>query len=319
MVTKSSRSAQFTSPMKPMHSLLSAIFCHRVVPLLAAITLFGCSAGSDDPAGGASAGSGAAGNTMPVAGGGRSSVSNGNGSAGNSFVLDADAGLTPDDGTLAACARLNIGILGNPGSNGSSNFEQWLTKAGTSVKRIQTTAAEPLSAATLAPFDVVILDCLTRDYLPDEVTSFAAWVSTGGGVAAMSGYHDDTAIDWRANSLLAPLGVAFSGDRIWGPANSFAAHPITQGLTSVTFTGGYAVSDLGASSSTRNPIAFVSSNPPKSVAFAVQMGSGHAFVWGDEWIEFDSEWAALPEIPQLWVQAFAWIAPMTTCALNPPK
>jgi hypothetical protein len=49
------------------------------------------------------------------------------------------------------------------------------------------------------------------------------------------------------------------------------------------------------------------------------MGSGHAFVWGDEWIEFDSEWAALPEIPELWVQAFAWIAPMTACALNPPK
>jgi hypothetical protein len=113
--------------------------------------------------------------------------------------------------------------------------------------------------------------------------------------------------------------VAFSGDRVWGPASSFAMHPITQGLTSVTFTGGYPVSDLGTSPSTRDAIAFLPGTPAKSVAFAVRMGSGHAFVWGDEWIEFDSEWAALPEIPKLWVQAFAWLAPMTTCALNPPK
>jgi hypothetical protein len=49
------------------------------------------------------------------------------------------------------------------------------------------------------------------------------------------------------------------------------------------------------------------------------MGSGRAFVWGDEWIEFDSEWMAIPQIPQLWVQVFSWLAPKTTCQLNPPK
>ena len=288
-----------------------------IAPVLAVLGLIGCSAASDE--GRASAGSGSGRNVTPPTSGGPGSASSGGGSGGNGFILNVDAGSTPDGNPTTACARLNIGILGNPGSNSSSNFEQWLTKAGTSVKRIQTTADEPMTQATLQPFDVVVLDCLTRDYLPDEVTSFAAWVSTGGGVAAMSGYHDDTAIDWRANSLLAPLGVAFSGDRVWGPATSFATHPITKGLTSVTFTGGYAVADLASSSSERNAIAFLPSTPPKPVAFAIQMGSGHAFVWGDEWIEFDSEWAALPEIPQLWVQAFAWIAPTTTCALIPPK
>jgi len=234
-------------------------------------------------------------------------------------MLAVDAGSTPNGDAGPGCARLNIGILGNPGSNGSSNFEQWLTKAGTSVQRIQTSPDDPMTDATLEPFDAVVLDCLTRDYSTDEAASFAAWVSAGGGVAAMSGYHDDTTVDWRANSLLAPLGVAFSGERSWGPATSFAAHPITQGLTSVTFTGGYPVSDLGGASSTSTAIAFLPSTPPKPVAFAVQKGSGHAFVWGDEWIEFDSEWAALPQIPQLWVQVFAWIAPTTTCGLIPPK
>lgn len=295
-----------------------ALISHRLIaPALAACALVGCSTAASDAGARASAGSGSTGNGTPSPNGGAGSAANGNGSAGNNLIIDLDAGSEPPDGT--GCARLNIGILGNPGANSSSNFEQWLEKAGTSVKRIQTTADEAITAATLAPFDVVILDCLTRDYTADEATSFAAWVSAGGGVAAMSGYQDNTTVDWRANSLLAPLGIAFAGNLIWGPASSFATHPITAGLSSVTFTGGYAVTDLGGASSTREPIAFVASTPPKSAAFAIRMGSGHAFVWGDEWIEFDSEWSAQPQIPQLWVQVFAWMAPTTTCALTPPK
>lgn len=301
--------------MNRARHLTPPLFRSLLAPLFAVVVLVGCSATDTDAGGNAGGGSASAGHA-PTAGG-ASSSSSGGASAGNHFIFDVDGGTGPIDGT--DCARLNIGILGNPGSNGSSDFEQWLARAGTSVKRIQTTADEPLTGATLAPFDVVVLDCLTRDYSADEVASFAAWVSAGGGVAAMSGYHDDTTIDWRANSLLAPLGVAFAGDRVWGPASSFADHPITKGLTSVTFTGGYAVADLGNSASTREPVAFLSTTPPKPVAFAVRMDAGHAFVWGDEWIEFDSEWSKLPEIPQLWVQAFAWLSPATTCALIPPK
>jgi hypothetical protein len=283
--------------------------------LLAAFALIGCSAAGNETDGHAGPGAGSTGSSS----GGAGPSSSGSGHGGNSLILDLDAGSTPNEDATAGCARLNIGILGNPGANSSSNFEQWLTKAGTSVKRIQTTADEPLTPVTLEPFDVVVLETNTRDYSTDEVASFAAWVSAGGGVAALSGYRDDPTIDWRANSLLAPLGVAFGGDRVWGPATSFAMNPITQGLSSVTFTGGYTVVDLGGSSSTRDAIAFIPGTPPKPVAFAVQMGRGRAFLWGDEWIEFDSEWASQPEIPQLWVQAFAWIAPTTTCELTPPK
>jgi hypothetical protein len=97
-------------------------------------------------------------------------------------------------------------------------------------------------------------------------------------------------------------------------------HPITQGLTSVTFYGGYAVEDLGGTASTRTPIAFVP-NPADggllSVAYAVQMGSGRAFVWGDEWIQYNSEWSTMAEIKQLWVQIFGWVAPPTGCGLVP--
>ena len=289
-----------------------------IASALALTALVACSAGSSDHAGTSGVNAGTAGQA-PTSAGGSGSTGSGNHAAGTGSMLNVDPQGPRDRDASADCARLNIGILGNPGSNGSSNFEQWLTKAGTSVQRIQTTPDEPLTAATLQPFDVIVLDRLTRDYLADEATSFATWVSAGGGVAAMSGYQDDTTVDWRANSLLAPLGVAFSGDRAWGPITNFAMHPITVGLTSVTFTGGYGISDLGGTASTRQEIAFLPTMPPRPASFAIQMGSGRAFVWGDEWIEFDSEWSALPQIPQLWVQVFAWIAPTTTCALNPPK
>jgi hypothetical protein len=230
-------------------------------------------------------------------------------------ILEIDS--APPD--AAACTQLRIGILGNPGANASSNFQQWLVKSGTSVQRIQTTATEPLSAATLAPFDVIVLDWLTRDYSSAEAATLASWVSAGGGVATMSGYDDNTVDDWHANSLLKPLGVAYSGALRNGPVTDFVAHPTTTGLSSVTFNGGYLVADLGGTTSTRTPIAFLPEGSGKgAVGIAVQMGAGHAFVWGDEWIEFDSEWSTLPAIKQFWVQIFSWVAPTNKCTLVPP-
>jgi len=232
--------------------------------------------------------------------------------------LDPDAGsVDPDAG--GECSHLNIGILGNPGARASSNFQQWLVASGTSAQRIHTTRDEPLSEATLRPFDVVVLDWLTRDYTAAEAEIFAAWVSAGGGVVSMSGYSNNTVGDWHANSLLAPLGVAYSGSIMSDPIRNFATHPVTAGLTSVTFQGGYPVSDLGGGVGTRTPIAFFSDASKTTVGIAIERGKGRAVVWGDEWIEFDSEWSTLPEITQFWVQLFTWIAPVNKCELSPPK
>lgn len=239
------------------------------------------------------------------------------GGTGPILNLDPDAG-GPDPDAGSECSHLNIGILGKPGARASSNFQQWLVASGTSAQRIHTTVNEPLTSATLQPFDVVVLDWLTRVYTAEEAAIFADWVSAGGGVVAMSGYSN-TPADWNANSLLAPLQVAYGGALLINPIESFATHPVTTGLTSVTFIGGYAVSDLGGSGSTRTPIAFFSDTAKTTVGVAVQMGKGRAVVWGDEWIEFDSEWSTLPQITQFWVQVFAWIAPAHKCELSPPK
>jgi hypothetical protein len=226
--------------------------------------------------------------------------------------VDAGSG-----GLDAACSQLNIGILGNPGSNATSNFQAWLEARGTTVQRFQTTDGVPLTADALQPFDVIVVDLPPRNYTPDEAAIFAAWVSAGGGVASMSGYHNDTSQDWRPNSLLAPLGIAYSGQLLGGPVTQFAVHPITAGLTSVTFDEGYPISDLGTAGSTRTPIGFLPSNGASvAVSYAVQMGQGRAFAWGDEWIEFDSEWSSMPQIPQLWLQVFNWISPPKRCMLT---
>ena len=294
-------------------------------PAIAAVlSIAGCTAGvvqssvgttGTGGGGGLSArtGSGGSGATASTTGaGGTTSSGVGGGTGGSSAIADG--------GADASCSQLNIAILGNPGSNPSSDFQTWLEARGTTVQRIQTTTDVPLTAEALQPFDVVILDFLTRDYTTSEAAIFAGWVSAGGGVVSLSGYQNDTSQDWRANSLLAPLGVAYAynnGQQVWGPVTDFATHPITVGLTSITFTGGYAVSDVGGSSSTRTPIAFVPNSAGNiPVAYAVQMDAGRAFVWGDEWIEYDSEWSSMPQIPQLWLQVFSWIAPPRRCMLT---
>lgn len=100
------------------------------------------------------------------------------------------------------------------------------------------------------------------------------------------------------------------------PVTIFAVHPVTAGLTSVTFAGGYLVKDLGGNDGKNTVLGSISAGP---VAFAHERGNGRAVVWGDEWIEFDSEWKSLPEIEQLWVNMIAWIGPQDSCQVTVPK
>jgi hypothetical protein len=302
--------------------------------LLGASTLLACGTSADHGSAGATGFSGTGGAVSSTvgsvgsvgSGGGATTSGQGGGALAGSGGGSSDGGLFTNFDASAdasgACSQLNIGIFGNPGSNASSNFQQWLVMSGTSVQRIQTTSSVPLTAATLQPFDVVVLDWLVRDYSTAEAAIFTTWVTAGGGVASLSGYSNTPANDWHANSLLAPMEVAYSGPVLNGPVTQFATSPITVGLTSVTFEGGYAISDLGGTASTRTPIALLPSSTGAGtvpVGYAIEMGAGRTFMWGDEWIEFDSQWSTLPEIKQLWVQVFGWIAPTNKCALTPPS
>ena len=46
---------------------------------------------------------------------------------------------------------------------------------------------------------------------------------------------------------------------------------------------------------------------------ALEVGMGRACVWGDEWIQSDSEGPAMPMIAQLWSNLVNWVGPQDRC------
>lgn len=217
----------------------------------------------------------------------------------NGFIDDVDVG---GDGL---CDCLSIGVIGEPGTLASSSFQAWLEARGTSVVRFGLDAT-PLTAGALAAHDVVILDRLTREYTADEAALLYAYVEGGGGVMSMTGYTGGGEDRLRPNSLLAAIGISYVAELRNGPVTSFATHPLTQGLTSVTFAGGYRVTGAGVA------VAHLADG---DAAIALELGNGRVYVWGDEWVQFDSEWSTMPEIAQFWVNAIQWLGPRDRCVV----
>jgi hypothetical protein len=289
---------------------MNTLIGRATILALALVNLCGCSS-SDQTA-----------SWIALDAGGRDGIGAADGAAGkdgsvsllDSNIPDNVINLDSNDDS-AGCSALNIGILGQEGSNPSSDFQKWLQDRGTSVTRFQTDAAEPLTSAALAQYDIAILDRLVREYAAADAAIIQAWTEAGHGLVSMSGYANDPGIDFRANVLLAPLGVAYTGSIMDGPVVTFSQHPITQGITSITFLGGYQIDNVTASS-TRTVFATINSS---AVGYAIELGSGRAVVWGDEWIEFDSQWSSLPEIQQFWANIVDWIKPSDKCGLVLPK
>jgi hypothetical protein len=222
----------------------------------------------------------------------------------------------PPDASDGKCTSLNIGILGVPGENASSNFQQWLQNAGTTTQRVQTQQTDVLTSAVLAPFDVVVIDHLKHTHTAEEAQAFKDWLASGRGAMSMSGYLNAPEVDFLANPLIQTVGLNYVSPRFDGPVTQFVPHPITQGITSITFLGGYAIDEVDGSTATRTAVASIANHG--NVGYAAELDQGRAFVWGDEWIEFDSEWTTLPQVEQLWVQIFAWLAP-NRCKLRPQQ
>jgi hypothetical protein len=223
----------------------------------------------------------------------------------NGHIDDVDIG---QDGF---CDCLRIGILGSSGSNPSANFQKWLTDRGTTVDRIQQDGSGTLDLPVLTNYDVMVLDRLGRDYTSAEAATFVSWVNSGGGFLSMTGYTNDASIDFRANSLLGNFGFAYDGSILSGPITQFQPHPVTAGLTSVTFLGGYHIT----STPTVGVSTLLGTIGTTPVAYAHERGDGRGVVWGDEWIQFDSEWTTQPQIQKLWENIFTWVGPRNRCFL----
>jgi hypothetical protein len=209
------------------------------------------------------------------------------------------------------CRR--IGIMGAPGANPSSNFQAWITTQGAIATRFHATSdALPLQRAELETYDLVIVDYLQRTYTLDEATLIKEWVEDGGALMTMTG-HDDVASPPRHLSLMAALGPSYdySHGFFSGPA-TLLPHPTTldadgaSTLPPISFFGGVEVDVPAAQAATIVPMAMVGE---LVVGAAGPMGDGRVLIFGDEWIEFDSEWTTIPAVAQFWLSAVTWLAP----------
>jgi hypothetical protein len=221
-----------------------------------------------------------------------------------------------DTGHDGICDCIRIGLLGKPGYYGSNNFQKWLQDRGTTVTRIQNSTTEPLTATQLASFDMVIVDWLLRAYSDTEAQDFKAWLDNHHGVLALSGFAPAYEVGYP-NSLLKTVGLQFGGADVIPGKNvvtTFMPHAVTTGVSSVTFYGGSNVSEIaGGLTGTHTTFATLTA---QSVGIVHEGASSRGVAWGDEWIEFDSEWTTMPDINRFWANIVSFLTPR--CEVPPP-
>ncbi|MFV8756249.1 hypothetical protein ACNOYE_37350 [Nannocystaceae bacterium ST9] len=206
------------------------------------------------------------------------------------------------------CDCYNIGIIGTAGANPAANFEAWLEDKGTDATRFGTAANHVLTEADLAPYDILIVDRLTHVYSPAERQILADWLAAGHGMITMAGYANNQADRDQQNSLASASGISYAAPIYIDPVENWLVHPISEGATSVQIYGGWQV--VGAGEVFVRPTG----EPNNSFGTATLIGQGGAaIVFSDEWISFDSEWQAIPEVPVFWSNMIKWVGPKDFC------
>ncbi len=225
----------------------------------------------------------------------------------NGVVDDVDAG---GDGI---CDCLSIALFGNKGALPSSEFETWLEAQGTQVDRISLDAT-PITQATLDKYDIIILDWLVRTYSPQEAALIEGWIGSGGGLMSMTGHTNNNTVVDRPNSIIKPMGLSYNSSKGFfsGPVTTWTPHPLTNGITSVSFYGGLYIDIVNDGIGANTVIGTLPQGP---VAVAQERKGGKLFIFGDEWIEFDSEWKNIPQIKKFWVNILGWLSPMNFCTI----
>jgi hypothetical protein len=242
----------------------------------------------------------------------------------NGIIDDVDAG---HDGV---CDCLNIGTIGQigPWSNGGDIFSTWLD-----ARTPQGAVAlddKVLTPELLAPLQVIVVlhvdklalsngDRMTAAhhlFSDDEVDAFSSWVKKGGGAMTTIGYtYDETAEVTNVNSLLAPLGMAYSSTKlgVQDYVEDWTEHPVTDGVKRIFTDNG--VEPDGPDGQT------LAHDGNGHVALQVNEPSkGRVIVWGDEWITYDSEWADVKDqqVELFWLNILKWLSPPKTCQVPIP-
>ncbi len=267
---------------------------------------FGCVAGepsTDGVDGAVGAGGMGTDSTITLDGQGASS----SGTGGDSATTCSVDPVTGNE--VCSCVALATwGALGRygavPGMDGQDAITAWLNANSTGMAEYFPTKPA-ITAETLAPFDVIILQDLRGwSFTAEEVAAFEAWVRAGGGVMALQGYSDQPAEAATTNQLVAFSGMQYAGlagpgDISTSAANSdgcayclgnsdrqggwVSAHPIAKSISLVGAFYGRSI-DPGASG---QPVA----NWGGKVAGAsAEVDAGRVFLFHDEWVTYNSQW-----------------------------
>ena len=223
--------------------------------------------------------------------------------------MNADVDGPVDTGRPVRDTTLRIAFFGAPGVYDESSLLSFLLAYPATVTRLPTNAS-PVTASQLADFDIVVLDQLTRTFASNESAALAEWVHAGGAVLSLTGFVNSASDATLPNSLLASFPLSYaSGFVAATPApivvTSFAASPVTARLVQVPFWGGHLVDVASPCDGSTQTFAFYGGG---AVGAVCEHGAGRLYLWGDEWVEYSSEWDGTTDAPLFWQDAIDWLA-----------
>jgi hypothetical protein len=268
------------------------------------------------------------------------------------------------------------GVWGPCSSDTTSELQSWLNQQSTAKVVNYDSTKPTLTAAFLAQYDVLLLQWMVANgvkyndgapwvFSPAEISALKDWVNGGGGLIVLNGYQCNdsgcTIADVTAtNQLLSFTDIQFNTDDVldpqaptappntdyycWGGAMP-AGGPVAGGAVPSVGTWdqttplGAHMTSVGAfvARSIKSTSATVDlSDGTHNYAVHEQIGKGHVFAYGDEWVTYTGEWlgttvclnypytnpsdpcyqksaAQVFQIPQFWYNTIKYAASSVPC------
>jgi len=245
------------------------------------------------------------------------------------------------------------------GEDNTDDFQDYLNKStnGTATMTLVTSFTS-IADLNLDNYDILILQALESGsiqgsptpwtFTQDDVNALSTWVNNGGAVLSMSGYGSNTSEVKPTNQLLAPYGISYNTDDIFGtcpnnmcycsdssiPFNGWQTNytdydKLTHDIAKVGVFHGRSLNCTGSDCQiwAKDPTA-------GNVGVAKVVGKGRVWSWCDEWVTYSSQWGLVAEqwdsqtqhpecngytakdsytVPQFWYDSFTWAVPGAVC------